>query len=316
MIYIASLADDAELVQHQAQEQQQLLLDASICSRPGSQTATTWSYSPKVMRPSSPALTNPDMILPYDGHVSRVSTPSPPPQTMRHFTPQSSDSSTLGWNQPENRHFSLRTRPTSHVYGQDEKSLGTVNMDIGAKNHGSRVDTPDGSSAYNEPETYSRPLLRVESKKEGNPYYMDGFLMPGTLGDYHLDPGYRSSGTVFELDEDLKSVREDGPLGGNRDHDEEDQDHRVRLSSIYDRAESPSGLLLDEEDEDDQSSATLSKQAERILASAKRKLDVSVRQSHANIIMLIGSLDRKWKGICLEHVIHLSRHLRRLRYRL
>ncbi|KAI9782075.1 MAG: hypothetical protein M1816_002016 [Peltula sp. TS41687] len=143
-----------------------------------------------------------------------------------------------------------------------------ANMEVGAKNHQVRIDTPDSSSAYNETENLSRPLLRVEAKKGGNPFYMDGFLMPGTLGDHHLDPGYRSSGTVFELDEDVKSVREDDSL---RVHDEEGQSERARLSSIYDRTGSPS--VLPEDDEDDQSSTNLSMQAERILASAKRKLD-------------------------------------------
>ena len=248
------------------------------------------------------------MILPYD-QLSRASTPSPPPQALRHFVPLEVD--VLGAHHPR---VHTAGRPLKHrlsaaqlfAQGAPLSHLTEVNSD---KMDGqSRKGSFGGSAVYAHPPASNTSWLTAPSEHGADPYSLDGPTPPDMLAHRHLDldADDRLSVTVFEGEDEPRLSHEDDRSGGYEDQWRMASNQGRRLSGASGTLAS-SFVLSAPDGEDGQSSVALSKQAERILASAKRKLDVSAKGSSGSPEMeeslLTRSMCRRWKGICLERAI-------------
>ena len=239
----------------------------------------------------SPTLTNPDMILPDDADFWRASTPSPPLQAMRPPSPPTTTSGLtssqpfvkLGRAPSGKRGTSARMTPPLDNYGTELSDIEEV--ETTPKSQRSREGPPrDQDQITQIRQPVSLPSL-LQTPRQG---YV---VLNGD--DISVHSLQKSIGTtepipVSAFDADDDDEDEDGQDGdGDRtpvgDHDgfqesahsddmEKAQSDLARIA--YEQHQLQNGVIM-EENEDQASSATLSTRAEKILANAKKRLDVS-----------------------------------------
>ncbi|KAI9797615.1 MAG: hypothetical protein M1833_005398 [Piccolia ochrophora] len=240
--------------------------------------------------PSSPTLTNPDMILPY-GDYSRADTPSPPLQAMP-LSPSSRASAGLNSHPPY--------AYMAHASENTPKLMGP----FGAYGRGDGLyDIPEGDTIKREstegvptgrtwsPTLPSSPVLPSErlADKESPSYQPNTSTLPGGFPVSAFDD---SDEEAEEEDDEPEGDNGLGPAGN------EDQDHRL------------SSVTIIEEDDDEQASAALSMQAEKILANAKKRLDNMEgnlsRARHSLIISPSSSMSPFSNSSFLPHTPRMS----------
>lgn len=233
--------------------------------RPPLQTSTMGTYHVQGL-PASPTLTNPDMILPYEFD----STPSPTQNLNLRRSWQGSDLNfSLG---PPLAPIAPLTPTTPIIYGN-----GTMLSDIGEV---TEAESTPGQRTRTEEVRISiknRDLAFNSSPTMG----YNAMLKRTKSGTHERKVSVESTSTItsqpqtaelFEDFDDSVSV-EDSNFQG-------DDEESVFGDEQVNKAHRPRSLVRKEssigQDDDNHSSAALSRRAELILANAKKRLDVSI----------------------------------------
>lgn len=217
-----------------------------------------------LLTPGSPTLTNPDMILPYGSRSSATATSNP--RQLHNFSTYSSNSGspTFGDDDEENMRRGVR-----RLFGNAGKSRREgldppVHTDK-ASNGGVRPGEPkyDHSSGHKGgdmllassptlPDSYDRKISSNVRSDEISNGYWEGF-----------------DGPIIEMVATPYRVRDQEGLNGRREP--------RNGGSTPDHNEPGLRTILDEDENDPNSHAAMSKRAEQILANAKKRLLVSIR---------------------------------------
>ncbi|KAL1966494.1 hypothetical protein VTN77DRAFT_4416 [Rasamsonia byssochlamydoides] len=211
--------------------------------------------------PPSPTLTNPDMILPYEGE-RQSSTPSPP--------------------------FRLPSLSDMQLLHGGQQLSGNYQSGF---NHGGEISNTQIGVAVSTPNRPPRSKWTYEGHAPGRPLSDIGeedsqSSPPGSRGsdwnpraDYGQGRNAEESETCSSGSSSTISARshrgrwdrhESRSLEGKRDGSNED--HIVQDSVEATRAQTGAALLYEGSHDEDSSSAILSSEAERILENAKRRL--------------------------------------------
>lgn len=209
--------------------------------------------------PPSPTLTNPDMILPYTSR-SLASTSSITPRESQHHSTQQlrvDDSPSLD----ENGHD--MKKGVRRLFGNGAKSSrGDGNKTSSLKEDGNG-NLRNGDHQFNRP---SRERLFLTPSPTPEDQYR---LMPASKsGRIEIKNGHWEGfdGPVEEASEDPYDIQAESPKMRSR------QEHTSPTPDVNAQA---FRAILDEDEDDPQSHAAMSKRAELILANAKKRLLVS-----------------------------------------
>ena len=236
----------------------------------------------------SPTLTNPDMILPYDDDYSRESaTPSPPPQTiMRPSAGPRRSSAGLSSHPPfakladpptrTKTSISPRTTPPNDVYFHGGPLSDIDEHETTPKGERSRNDLLTAVTRRS-PQLPSSPTLEHLSHSTNGHLAAPRYPFSGrSFSDTTSDSGMSD---VFEGHEDDQAIEDDSgddtTTFGEDDEDFAESENIKRLRAA--RLDYHGGIngKIPEDSQDPYLSAALSKRAEKILANAKKRLDVS-----------------------------------------
>jgi hypothetical protein len=229
----------------------------------------------------SPTLTNPDMILPYNQGYMRTSTPSPPPESTRPPSPPLA-ARALNSHPP----FAQLARPPTGRRAAspmvtpplESYSAGGLLPDIEEVETTPKAQKPR-QEIWRRPDSRSPPLASsptlefTPSQHRG--HYSSAFAGSGRRPSNTISvTSEESSLNSFENFDDAFSVDEDGIFP---DDDEElsgsaSEGHGYQKPNGVGNGADVNGSYRDERDK--LSHVALSRRAERILASAKRRLDV------------------------------------------
>ncbi|KAI9853816.1 MAG: hypothetical protein M1824_000884, partial [Vezdaea acicularis] len=239
----------------------------------------------------SPTLTNPDMILPYDSYsYDRADTPSPPPQTMRPPSLQRRSSAGLSSHPPYAKlarppppagrsSISPRTTPPPphefHDHGRplsDIQEAESTPKGLRSRNDLLNEDVRDDPVLASSPTLASPPNGTMKGHFQPRPGF--GQRRPSSSSPAILSDG--DDAADYEAIDDNLSADGD-TMFGEDDEDLAELENINRLRNA--RLEYHGGVngTIPEEGQDPYLSAALSKRAERILANAKKRLDVSMR---------------------------------------
>lgn len=221
--------------------------------------------------PASPTLTNPDMILPYGDYDS---TPSPPQHAFRPHSPDNE------WREAEKQysigppsHLLPLTPTTPIIYGN-----GTMLSDIGEVTEG---ETTPGRRL---PGPAERKLLKQQARahtplRSSPTIGFDPVIKRSRTGNHERKVSVESTSTVtsdgqaaelFRDFDDGVSV-DDSNFQGDDEQSVADSYSEEVIASETQRL---SGQGNPSRDEDQNSSAALSRRAEQILLNAKKRLNV------------------------------------------
>ena len=246
--------------------------------------------------PASPTLTNPDMILPYDGEYD--TTPSPQHNT---YEPE--------WRDPTDMQFSLgpsqmsAVSPTTPIiYGN-----GTMLSDIGEVTEaesavgGRKLPGPAERRMLKQAQANNLPIR--SSPTVG----YEAVMKRAKVGNHQRNVSIESTSTVtseghaaelFKDFDDGISVDDSNFQGDDEESvaDSYRDPYREELvGQETKRLANRVSTIGEEEDEDSSSSAALSRRAEQILLNAKKRLNVSTELRSDEIEILTSC--RTWKEI-------------------
>ena len=242
----------------------------------GSSTITTMAY-PSL--PASPTLTNPDMILPYGDYDS---TPSPPQHA---FRPDSSGNDWRGSRQTDMQ-FSLG--PPSHmlpvtpttpiIYGN-----GTMLSDIGEVTEAE--STPGRSKLPGPAERRMLKQGQSNSPLRSSPTMgYDAVVKRSKTGTHARKASVESTSTIKSEDQAAEMFKDfDDGVSVDDSNFQGDDEESVADSYSQEVITSETQRLATRDDiaeeEDQNSSAALSRRAEQILLNAKKRLNVRLNPS-------------------------------------
>jgi hypothetical protein len=228
------------------------------------------------VHPASPTLTNPDMILPYDGEYD--TTPSPP------HHPYSPDE----WRDSNDMQFSLgpsqmgtSTPTTPIIYGN-----GTMLSDIG------EVTEAESTPGRKLPGPAERRMLKQAQAnnlpiRSSPTVGYEAVMKRAKTGNHQRNVSIESSSTVrseghqaemFRDFDDGVSIDDSNFQGDDEESVAESYRDPYREEVIGQetrRLANRVSVIGEEDDEDQNSSAALSRRAEQILLNAKKRLNVS-----------------------------------------
>jgi hypothetical protein len=243
--------------------------------RATSEMARTSVDAHAFLNPPSPAFTNPDLILPFDGILGLpVSPPRKQPPS-----PPDSDRTPGTWNHGTQLNYSmpLRTNPSSN-------GLGTALSII------EEIDTTPKRTMYAHPTNGSSPTLKNST-------------MPRLKPSWEAKHDRRwSNGSGSVHSDDIENMHWPD-FEGPSEVDEESvvlEDEEEQLGSLPKIADSDD-LVTDEQylspHVDSLEDDPLSRRADMILANAKKRLHVSTRTTCAIQQDKTKFCDRPWKEI-------------------
>lgn len=217
-----------------------------------------------LLTPGSPTLTNPDMILPYGSRSSAAATSSP--RDLHRFSTHSSTSGSLTSGDDGEE---IMRRGVRRIFGNgvksrreglnppmqtDEASVGGVRCAESKHSHysGQKGGNTVLASSLKLHDTYDNKSSSNAGSDEISNGYWEGFDGPIIEMAAGSTDGHEQ--------ESLNGREEARDIGSTPDHNE----HGLRT-------------ILDEDENDPNSHAAMSKRAEQILANAKKRLLVSIR---------------------------------------
>ncbi|KAH0565583.1 hypothetical protein GP486_001033 [Trichoglossum hirsutum] len=227
----------------------------------------------------SPTLTNPDMILPYNQDYARMSTPSPPPELTRRPSPPLA-ARALNSHPPfaqlarppsGRRTASPMVTPPLESYTAGGMLPDIEEVETTPKARGSKQSVWRRPDSQSPPLTSSPTLEFAPSRQNGD--LVSTFSVTERRPSNSMSDGSSSHG--FENFDDAFSVDEDGIFP---DEDEEfsgsaGEDHGYHTHNGTEKGAAGTGATRQDERDGKVSHVALSRRAERILASAKRRLD-------------------------------------------
>ncbi|MCJ1271751.1 hypothetical protein MMC22_011656 [Lobaria immixta] len=211
-----------------------------------------------LLTPGSPTLTNPDMILPYGSRSSAAATSTP--RDLRHFSTHSSNSGspTSGDDGDENMRRGVRRLFGNGVKSQREGLDLPVQTDVSKE--GGRPGEP--KQTHYSGRTGENRLLASSPTLHDNYDHRSS----SNAGSDEISNGYWKGfdGPIIEMVTGTHHSHDQASLTGRREPRDE--------GSTPDHKEQGLRTILDEDENDPNSHAAMSKRAEQILANAKKRL--------------------------------------------
>lgn len=216
-----------------------------------------------LLTPGSPTLTNPDLILPYGSRSSATTNSNQ--RDLYHISTHSSNggSPTSGDDDDENMRRGVRRLFGNAVKSRREGLDPPLQKD-GASKGGVRPERP--KHAHCSDDKGENMLLASSPTLQ----HSDGLKISSNAGSDEISNGYWEGfdGPIVEVVADPSHGGTQGSLNGRREPREE--------GSTPDHNDQGLRTILDEDENDPNSHAAMSKRAEQILANAKKRLLVSV----------------------------------------
>ena len=216
-----------------------------------------------LLTPGSPTLTNPDLILPYGSRSSATTNSNP--SDLYHISTHSSNngSPTSGDDDDENMRRGVRRLFGNAVKSRREGLDPPLHTD-GASKGGVRPEGPK-QTHYNGHKGENMLLASSPTLQ-----HSDGLKISSNAGSDEISNGYWEGfdGPIIEVRAAPYHGRDQGSLNGRREPGEE--------GPTPDHNEQGLRTILDEDENDPNSHAAMSKRAEQIVAIAKKRLLVSV----------------------------------------